>query len=230
MTPNAAILSLSGGLDSTTVLGWLLRNGYKRVHCVTFHYGSKHNVYEEKAAADVYAHYAAAYPSRLTHRVVDLSSAFEGFKSNLLLSGGEIPEGHYEAESMKQTVVPGRNIIFLSILAGVAWSEEAEHIALGIHQGDHAIYPDCRAEFFKAIDLAVYLGTDRNVSILAPFVNQTKADIVEWGIGYDVPYHLTRTCYKNQPISCGKCGSCVERKEAFDKVHWLDPIPYEGEV
>lgn len=187
-------------------------------------------MYEEKAAADVYNYYAAAYPGRLGHQLVDLSSAFEGSKSNLLLSGGEIPEGHYEAESMKQTVVPGRNIIFLSILSGLAWSQDAAHIAIGIHQGDHAIYPDCRTEFFKAMDLAIYLGTDKNVSILAPFVNNTKEEIVRWGIAYDVPYHLTRTCYKDQPVSCGKCGSCVERKEAFEKADWKDPVPYEGEV
>ena len=128
---------------------------------------------------------------------------------------------------MKATVVPGRNIIFLSILAGLAWSVGAKHIALGIHQGDHAIYADCRQEFFKAMDLALYLGTDRNVEFLAPFLDTDKEGILQWGYQHGVPYHITRTFYKDQPIACGKCGSCCERLSAFDKVGRKDPVEYE---
>lgn len=223
----SAVLSFSGGLDSTTLLAWLINKGFKEIHCVSFQYGSKHNVYERKAADAVLKYYASAVPRKLTHEVVDLSGAFTGMESSLLLSGGEIPEGHYESQSMNQTVVPARNLVFLSILAGMAWSKDIQYIAIGIHHGDHAIYPDCRPEFHKAMDTAIYLGTDRNVSILAPFLNKTKGQIVKFGLQGNVPYHLTRTCYKNQAVSCGKCGSCYERLEAFKENNIVDPILYE---
>ena len=218
-----AVLALSGGMDSTTVLAWLLAQGYS-VSCASFTYGSKHNKYENRAAIDVANHYGVELVP------IDMTGVMKGFKSNLLLSGGDIPEGHYNDESMSQTVVPGRNIIFLSILAGLAWSKEASEIAIGIHQGDHAIYADCRTEFYKAMDTAIYLGTDSRVSILAPFVHTDKTGIIEWGLANKVPYSLTRTCYKDQELSCGKCGSCTERLEAFQANHIKDPIWYEEEL
>jgi 7-cyano-7-deazaguanine synthase len=211
-----AVMALSGGLDSATVLAYLLHHGYS-VHCVSFHYGSKHNQWEHKAADQV----AESYGVPLQR--IDLSAAFQGFDSNLLQGGGEIPEGHYTDESMSQTVVPARNIIFLSILAGLARSHGGGEIALGIHQGDHAIYADCRTEFYKAMDTAVYLGTDHRVEITAPFVSYNKAEIVGWGLRHRVPYHLTRTCYKDQPEPCGQCGACVERLEAFEANGSVDP-------
>lgn len=221
-----AILSLSGGLDSCTTLAWLLHYGFE-VLCVFFSYGSKHNTWENPTARAFYEYYKQKPLSKMKMLSIDLSSVFCNFTSDLLLSGGAIPEGHYEAENMKATVVPARNIIFLSILTGLAESEKISKIALGIHQGDHAIYPDCRQEFFKAMDTAVYLGTDGAVSILAPFIEGDKADIVAWGRVHQVPYELTRTCYKNQPLACGKCGSCVERLESFEKNGMVDPIQYE---
>jgi 7-cyano-7-deazaguanine synthase len=123
--------------------------------------------------------------------------------------------------------VPGRNIIFLSILAGIAWSREATEIGIGIHQGDHAIYPDCRQSFFKVMGQAIREGTDNRVSIVAPFLDTDKAGIVKWGFKHGVPFHLTRTCYKDQPVACGKCGSCCERREAFKLYNQEDPIQYE---
>ena len=161
-------------------------------------------MYERRAADAVLKYYASAVPCELTYEVVDLSGAFTGMESSLLLSGGEIPEGHYESSNMSKTVVPARNLVFLSILAGMAWSKGIENIAIGIHIGDHAIYPDCRPEFHKAMDTAIYLGTDRNVNILAPFLHMSKSQIVQYGIANNAPYHLTRTCYKNQPNPCGK--------------------------
>lgn len=223
----SAVLSFSGGLDSATVLAWLIRKEFKKIHCVNFQYGSKHNVYERRAADAVLKYYASAVPCELTYEVVDLSGAFTGMESSLLLSGGEIPEGHYESSNMSQTVVPARNLVFLSILAGMAWSKGIENIAIGIHRGDHAIYPDCRPEFHKAMDTAIYLGTDRNVNILAPFLHMSKSQIVQYGIANNAPYHLTRTCYKNQPNPCGKCGSCYERLEAFAENNLTDPVFYE---
>lgn len=216
-----AILALSGGMDSATVLGWLLKMGYE-VECYSFTYGSKHNQWEFISAQEI----AAFYGLEL-HGPIDLSNIMSSFKSNLLKGQGEIPEGHYEDATMSQTVVPGRNIIFLSILAGLAWSKGASKIALGIHQGDHAIYPDCRVEFYEAMKKAISTGTDNNVDdIIAPFLYTDKTGILDWGLKNRVPYHLTRTCYKDQPISCGKCGSCTERLVAFASAGVPDPIVY----
>ena len=214
------IMALSGGMDSTTVLARLLDEG-NEVLCYGFTYGSKHNFYELAAAQKVADHYNVPFT------IIDMGSITKHFKSNLLKSGGDIPEGHYEDESMALTVVPARNIIFLSVMAGLAWSNNAERIAIGIHQGDHAIYADCRNEFYKAMDTAIYLGTDCRVEVVAPFVETDKEGILEWGICHDVPYELTRTCYKDQELSCGKCGSCVERLAAFAAMNTNDPIAYQ---
>ena len=127
---------------------------------------------------------------------------------------------------MSATVVPFRNGIFLSILAGLAESIGAVKIAIGIHQGDHAIYPDCRWDFYKQMNRAVSVGTDHKVSVIAPFIEIDKTAILQTGNAIDVPYHSTRTCYKDQRLSCGKCGACVERLEAFANVNTADPIRY----
>ena len=217
------VMSLSGGMDSTSVLGWLYRNNFN-VHCVNFIYGSKHNHYEQQCAKAVAAHYGADYS------LIDLTTAFSSMKSNLLKSGGDIPEGHYSDESMSLTVVPGRNTIFASIMCGIAESIGAEKIALGIHQGDHAIYPDCRNEYYFAMKSALYLASDKKVELIAPFIETDKTGILMFGFEYNVPYHLTRTCYKDQELSCGKCGSCNERIEAFATHKVKDPIKYEEEI
>lgn len=220
MSSVKSIVALSGGMDSTTVLARLLDEG-RLVECFGFEYGSKHNPHEQAAARAVASFYGVSYT------LIDLSTVALHLQSNLLRSGGEIPEGHYNDASMSLTVVPGRNIIFLSILAGVAWSRGAATIGIGIHQGDHAIYPDCRAPFFLAMGRAIVEGTDGRVGIIAPFLDTDKAGIVKWGLAHAVPFHLTRTCYKDQPIACGRCGSCCERLEAFVKNGEKDPIPYE---
>ena len=214
------LISLSGGMDSTTLLGHLLSQGYE-VDAVSFMYGSKHNSYEQEAAKNVTKYYG------ITLRQMDSTSIMCDFDSALLRSGDNIPEGHYTDKTMSGTVVPGRNMIFLTILAGLAWSIGAQKIAIGIHAGDHAIYPDCRTEFFKAMDSAIYLGTDKRIELIAPFVEMNKISILEWGIPNRVPYDLTRTCYKDQSSACGKCGACVERLEAFEKNGIKDPIIYE---
>lgn len=214
------IVSLSGGMDSATVLAEALFQGHS-VDTVLFKYGSKHNEFENKMAQALAEHYKVHW------HLIDLSEVMEVFKSDLLLTGGEIPEGHYEDESMSRTVVPGRNIIFTSVLAGFAWSKNFQQVWVGIHTGDHAIYPDCRPGFYFAMKEAIEEGTDKNISLSAPFLNINKAGILARGLELGVPYELTRTCYKYQGVSCGKCGSCTERLEAFTKNGLKDPIPYE---
>jgi len=222
MKSQYVVLSLSGGLDSSTLLGYLVHQGM-RPYCVSFTYGSKHNKYENKAARDI----ASFYNVSLIE--MNLSEVFGNFNSSLLLNQGAIPEGPYTDKTMSSTIVPSRNIIFLSILSGLAWTVNASYIAIGIHAGDHAIYPDCRTEFYKAMDSALYLGTDKKVQMLAPFVDMDKKEVVRIGHSLGVPFQLTRTCYKDQEIACGKCGSCVERLESFAEIGVTDPIIYEIE-
>jgi 7-cyano-7-deazaguanine synthase len=215
------VLSLSGGLDSSVLLAYMQEEMHNEVIPVSFHYGSKHGEFEQKAAGQITKYYG------LLSYVFDAEDIFAPFKSNLLLSGGEIPEGHYESESMKQTVVPGRNMIFASILAGFAQSIGASAIVLGVHAGDHAIYPDCRPAFIGHMRNAIEAATDKAVTLHTPFLHSTKADIVKIGLKLKVPFQLTRTCYKQQKIACGKCGSCNERLAAFTANHSIDPIQYE---
>lgn len=225
-----AIIGLSGGMDSVTLLGYALSQGYS-VHCVSFLYGSKHSPYEMQAANNVVAFYNDK-GFDVSHNTIDLRQAFQGFKSNLLSGQGEIPEGHYEAESMKQTVVPGRNLIMSSIMAGLAESMGAEVVMLGVHSGDHHIYPDCRESFIGLLNDTVRESSEGKVSVWAPFLHKDKHSILK--IGYSltptVPYALTRTCYKDQKYACGKCGSCQERLEAFEKLGIKDPVIYEDQI
>lgn len=222
-----AIVSMSGGMDSATVLALAVQSF--DVFCVGFTYGSKHNKYENEAARSIARYYEVPY------KLIDLSAIMADFKSDLLLSGGEIPEGHYEAESMKRTVVPARNLIFASILTGIAVSQGAKAIFLGVHAGDHVIYPDCREGFIHSLRHTIQLAIDDDdFQVLTPFLYRTKTDILEIGLPLRVPYHLTRTCYKDQAVACGKCGSCQERLIAFRDVSYvmgrnvIDLVYYES--
>lgn len=221
------VIGLSGGMDSTTLLGHLLEQGAD-VHCCVFTYGSKHNKYENLAADRIISFYQGI-GMPVSRHFFDLKEVFSKVESNLLLSGGDIPEGHFESDVMKKTIVPGRNLIFGSIMTSVAESIGADEIALGVHSGDHHIYPDCRPEFIKAMDLAIFLSSDKKVQVTTPFVGMNKTSILELGYeqGLIIPYDMTRTCYKDQTIACGKCGSCMERLEAFKNLGEKDPIKYE---
>lgn len=214
-----ALISLSGGVDSAVVLSHALDKGWK-CKAAGFFYGSKHNRYENEAAVRIAAFYDVPF------ELIDISSAMQNFKSALLTSGGEIPEGSYQEESMKQTVVPARNLIFASILAGLAASQGIDTVWLGIHQGDHAIYPDCRPIFFSALANAVSYATEEQVHAMAPLLWRTKRAVVERGLVLKTPFELTRTCYKDQEEACGLCGSCQERLAAFASNHTRDPIVY----
>lgn len=213
------VLALSGGLDSTTLLSRCLDED-REVLAVHFQYGSTHNFYEKAAVARILKHYDV--PSR----VVDLTGIFTGTGSSLM-GDAPIPEGHYAADTMKSTVVPGRNMIFAAVLASVAESVGADAIGLGVHAGDHHIYPDCRPDFVSALSKTIRESTEGKVAVYAPFLNVTKADIVKEGLLLGTPYVLTRTCYKAQGIPCGVCGSCRERLEAFELNGAVDPIDYD---
>lgn len=214
------LVSLSGGMDSATLLAVARSEGLDCT-AVGFTYGSTHNQWEQIAARRI------AYYWDIPFIPMDLSGVFQSFRSNLL-GQGPIPEGHYESASMSQTVVPARNLIFSSVMAGLAQSLDCEEIWIGVHSGDHAIYPDCRPDFIEAARAAIYLATDKKVALQAPFLMMNKTSIIEWGSKLKVPYEKTRTCYKPQPISCGKCGSCQERLEAFKNNGIEDPLEYES--
>ena len=216
------LVSLSGGMDSATLLGIACQN-YEDVEAVGFTYGSKHNEWENECAIQLANYYQVPFD------LIDLSEVMKGFKSNLLKSGGEIPEGHYEHESMALTVVPARNMIFLSILSGLAVSRDIRQIWIGVHKGDHPVYADCRPEFINHMRRAMHEGTDGKVDLYAPFVCIDKKGILQQGLKIGVPYKITRTCYKDQPLACGKCGSCTERLEAFAFNKTPDPVEYETE-
>lgn len=221
------LVAHSGGIDSTTLLYDVIAKGHE-VHTCSFIYGSKHASYEMKAAWEVLRSLAEQKGITVKSHPFDLISGFSLFKSNLLKGQGEIPEGHYQEETMKQTVVPARNLIFLSYMTGLAISIGAERIYIGVHSGDHEIYPDCRPSFVIAANQTVHCVSDGKVSLEAPYCMLSKKDIVKRGLELGVPYKFTRTCYKDQEVACGKCGSCVERLEAFAANKTDDPISYEG--
>ncbi len=211
-----ALLIYSGGLDSTTLL---YENKDSIALAVTFDYGSKHNAREIS--------YAEENCKRLgiKHMVIPLGFIGQYFKSDLLLSGGAIPEGGYAEENMKSTVVPFRNGIMLAVAAGLAESYGLDTVLLANHSGDHAIYPDCRPEFVEAMDAAVKAGTYEGIRVVSPYCDITKRDIALRGRAIGLDYSLTYSCYKGGEKHCGKCGTCTERKEALEG---FDPTEYEA--
>ncbi len=231
---STALVSFSGGMDSATLLQLALSE-YEHVIPVSFIYESRHNQFEQ-AAAEQFLDYHHIKHRWLQLNLTGIMSKIFCASSLVEHSPDAIPEGHYTHESMASTVVPGRNIIFTSILASLAWQEaergregQAPHILIGIHSGDHAIYPDCRPEFFQSMERACHHGTDGRVVLKAPFLNQDKTEIIKIGFELGVPYQLTRTCYKDQQLPCGKCGACVERQEAFENNQGKDPVKYAGQ-
>ncbi len=217
-----AVVILSGGMDSATVLALAVKtHGKENVLTLTFNYSSKHNAQENEFARLLAHHYG------VPNTKIDLPFVNDLFKSDLLQSGGDIPEGHYADPSMKRTVVPFRNGIMLAIAAGYAESKDAKFLYLGAHAGDHAVYPDCRAEWTKAMSEAIRLGGYLGVELLSPFVHVSKTDIARLGQALEVPYELTYSCYKGGEKHCGLCGTCFERKEAFRESGVYDPTEYQ---
>lgn len=214
-----SLIIVSGGMDSVTLLyEWKDRIALG----VSFDYGSNHNAREIP--------FAELHCRRLgiRHITIPLDFMHRYFKSSLLEGAAAIPEGHYEDENMKSTVVPFRNGIMLSIAAGLAESAGLHNVLIANHGGDHAIYPDCREGFIKAMNEATVAGTYEGVNVVAPYTNITKADIARRGKALGIDYSETWSCYKGGEHHCGRCGTCVERKEALAEAGIEDTTVYDG--
>ncbi|MBL9114283.1 MAG: 7-cyano-7-deazaguanine synthase QueC [Verrucomicrobiaceae bacterium] len=216
------LVLLSGGMDSVTALHVAARE-HEVLGGVSFDYGSKHNAREIPLAAWHCLQLGVA------HEVIRLPFVDELFASDLLQSGGEVPDGHYAEENMKKTVVPFRNGIMLAIACGLAESRGADGLVIAAHAGDHAIYPDCREPFMQAMASAMAEGTYARVELLRPFIGLDKTAIARAGGELGIDYGKTWSCYKGRELHCGTCGTCVERREAFLQARLADPTAYEQE-
>lgn len=220
------LVLLSGGMDSATALmKEVTENGV--VSAVSILYGQRHE--KEINAARMLVAYLRQINSDSIgkHYILDLTGALDAFRGSALTSPNvQVPEGHYEDASMKKTVVPNRNMILLSLAAGTAIAGGHPKVIYGAHAGDHAIYPDCRPEFFNLVGKTVKAGNYEQIELEAPFIKKSKADIVKIGSGLNTPYQLTWSCYKGKTRHCGRCGTCTERKEAFELAGIPDPVEY----
>lgn len=213
-----SVIILSGGMDSVTLLHY---RKDRIALAVSFDYGSNHNAREIEFARE------QCRMLGIDHLVIPLSFMGEYFKSSLLSGADDIPEGHYADSNMKSTVVPFRNGIMLAVACGLAESRGLKHVMMANHGGDHAIYPDCRPGFVRAMGAAMREGTYEGVTLDADFTDITKADIARLGARLGVDYSKTYSCYKGGEKHCGKCGTCVERREAFSEAGIDDPTIYE---
>jgi len=237
------VISLSGGMDSTSLLLHLLARG-DRPYAISFNYGQKHAVELERVKKNI--EYLKTRGYDIPHTIIDLSILGKLYNSALTNPDWEIPEGHYAEENMKATVVPNRNAIFSAIVYGYALSlseqlNEDTFITLGIHSGDHAIYPDCRPEFRDALDHAFKIGNwgSERVEYYTPYAAGDKYTILkdaedsclQLGVSAHEIFKNTNTCYNpdKEGRSCGKCGSCQERLLAFDKLGTIDPVEYQSD-
>ena len=210
---------ISGGMDSVT----MLHEYRERIALgISFDYGANHN---QKEIPFAKMHCEAL---GIRHITIPLEFMTKYFKSSLLEGADAIPEGHYADENMKSTVVSFRNGIMLSIAAGIAESNGLDYVMIANHFGDHAIYPDCRKEFIEAMNHAVSSGTYKNIQILAPYTDISKSEIARHGKKLGIDYSTTWSCYKGGEIHCGKCGTCVERKEALRDAGITDTTLYEA--
>lgn len=212
-----ALIILSGGMDSVTML---YEYRERIALALTFDYGSNH-AENEIACARLHCDRLG-----IRHIIIPLDFIHRYFTSSLLQGGDAIPEGHYTSEKMASTVVPFRNGIMLSIACGMAESNGLKCVMIANHGGDHTIYPDCRDEFIRAMSQAMNAGTDTNVQVFAPYTNISKADIARHGKALGLDYSETWSCYKGGSVHCGKCGTCIERKEALAEAGIKDTTGY----
>ena len=216
-----AVMVLSGGMDSTTLLYDVLNQGYD-VFPIGFDYGQKHK--KELVCAQ-----KTCDKLGLEYLVVNLSALNIVAPSALTRDDWAVPDGNYSDENMKQTVVPNRNMVMLSIATSYAITKGATELFYGAHAGDHAIYPDCREVFVDKMKEAIKVSDWSEINLHAPYLNVDKGDIASIGKDLNVDYSLTWTCYKGNEKPCGVCGSCQERLEAFDYADMIDPLEYENE-
>ena len=237
---NRSVMSLSGGMDSTALLLKMIVEG-DNITCISFNYGQKHVVEIDRARANI--GYLGENGHNVEHFVVDLRSAMQSLNSALTSDEADVPEGHYESEQMKQTVVPNRNAIFSSIIyaraLSTAKSEKCQvRIALGVHSGDHEIYPDCRPEFYESLERSFSLGNwdSEKVSFYLPYISYDKTTILQdalnscksLGLDFDMVFSNTNTSYNpdSSGRSSGRSGADVERILAFHSIGRVDPLQY----
>lgn len=219
MTEKAVVI-YSGGMDSFTVLNKAVFEGLE-VYALTFDYGQKH-VKEVDFARNVCG--AMGIP----HKIIDITAINELISGSSLTSNIEVPEGHYADENMKSTVVPNRNMILLSLAVGYATSIKASKVFFGAHGGDHHVYPDCRPDFVKKMNEVCAVANYDFVEVVTPYLTSNKTEILRDGLKMNLDYSLTWTCYNGREKACGRCGSCVERLEAFEENQAKDPLAYEA--
>jgi len=215
-----AVVIYSGGMDSFTVLNKVVFEGLE-VYALTFDYGQKH-VKEVDFARNVCS--AMGIP----HKIIDITAINELISGSSLTSNIEVPEGHYADENMKSTVVPNRNMILLSLAVGYATSIKASKVFFGAHGGDHHVYPDCRPDFVKKMNEVCAVANYDFVEVVTPYLTSNKTEILRDGLKMKLDYALTWTCYNGREKACGRCGSCVERLEAFEENQAEDPLAYEA--
>lgn len=214
-----ALCLLSGGLDSTTLLYQTLEE-YEKVRAVSFDYGQRHRR-ELGAARDI------AYEFGIPHDVIDLWTLGRLLRGSALSDPSvEVPHGHYAKDTMAITIVPNRNAIMLNCAVGIAIGVGLDAVRAAMHAGDHAVYPDCRPQFITAMNILVKVATETDVAIEAPFIHKSKAEIVKLGAQLGVPWEMTWSCYEGGSAHCGRCGTCVERQEAFAEAGVFDPTRY----
>lgn len=220
MAQEKAVVIFSGGMDSFTLLNRVIKEGYD-VYALTFDYGQKH-VKEVEVAKTV------CEQLNVPHKILDISPINQLMQSSSLVGSEDVPEGHYESDNMKSTVVPNRNMILLSLAIGYAVDIKAAKVYYGAHSGDHAIYPDCRPEFVHKMNEVAGIANYEHVSIETPYLNSSKGEILKDGLSMGLSYDNTWTCYNGRAKACGKCGACVERLEAFADNQRTDPLEYEA--
>jgi 7-cyano-7-deazaguanine synthase len=221
MRQEKGVVIYSGGMDSFTILHKVQQEG-TQIYPLTFNYGQKH-VKEIEYARKV------CKDKGFTHEIIDISTISCLLQGSSLTSDIDIPEGHYEAENMKSTIVPNRNMIMLSLAIGYAVSINASKVFFGAHSGDHAIYPDCRPEFVDRMNEVSKIANYEAVEICTPYLNTDKGNILADGLKMGLDYSQTWTCYNGREQACGKCGACVERLEAFAMNNVNDPLEYENQ-
>ncbi|MDQ8185202.1 7-cyano-7-deazaguanine synthase QueC [Pelagicoccus sp. SDUM812002] len=228
--PRSAVAVYSGGMDSTVMLYRMRELGIEIKGALSVNYGQKHSKELEVAAS-------YCRELGIPHKVADLSGLQDIFgKSSLTNATEEVPEGHYEEDQMRSTVVPNRNMILLATATSWAISLEAEAVAYAAHGGDHAVYPDCREAFATALDAAIRLCDWSEVFLYRPFVRSNKAEIAAMGERLGAGLEKTWSCYKGGAAHCGRCGTCVERREAFhlagveDRTEYLETAPSVGDL